>query len=119
MPNAEFATIMTAVYVPLLALMLWGLGGKQVRRWWRRRKLNIPAKEDNVRTISGPLWDISWIKVSEATEKYPENQNSTVLGHDLPEAIQVLKAKYGDEFDERNVRRASKQDYFNVIVGIP
>jgi hypothetical protein len=31
----------------------------------------------------------------------------------------VLKAKYGDEFDERNVRRASKQDYFNVIVGIP
>jgi hypothetical protein len=62
MPNAEFAAIMTAVYVPLVALMLWGLGGKQLRRWWRRRKLNIPDKGENVRTISGPLWDISWIK---------------------------------------------------------
>jgi hypothetical protein len=119
MPNAEFAAIMTAVYVPLLVLMLWALGGKRLRRWWRRRKLNITDKGENLRTISGPLWDISWIKVSEATEKYPEAQDSTVLGHDLPEAIQVLKAKYGDEFDEKNVRRATKQSYTNVIVGIP
>lgn len=73
----------------------------------------------NVRTNSGPLWDISWIKVSEATEKHPSNQASTVLGHDLPEAIKVLKAICGDWFDEKNVRRASKQGHSNVIVGIP
>jgi hypothetical protein len=119
MPNAEFVVIMTAVYVPIFALMLWPVGGKQLRRWWRRRKLNITEQGENVRTISGPLWDISWIKVSEIAEKYPGAQNSTVIGQDLPEAIQVLKARYGDEFDERNVRRATKQSYTDVIVGIP
>ena len=62
-----------------------------------------------MRTITGPLWDIAWIKVSEIAEKRPEDQRSTVLGNTLPEAMQVLKAKYGDEFDEKNVRSASKQ----------
>ena len=57
--------------------------------------------------------------VSEAMEKHPESHDSAVLGHDLPEAMQVLKAKYADEFNEKNVRRASKQIYTNVIVGIP
>jgi hypothetical protein len=117
--NSKLAAILTATYLPLFAFMGWMLWGKQIRRWWRRRNLNIPDEEKNVRTISGPLWDISWIKVSEASEKHPNTQDSTVLGHDLPEAMQVLRAKYGDEFDERNVRRASKQSYTNVIVGIP
>jgi hypothetical protein len=119
MSNSEFAAIMTAVYAPVVVFMVWVFSGKQLRRWWLRRKLNIPNEEEHVRTISGPLWDIIWVKVSEATEKHPQNQNSTVMGHDLPEAMQVLKAKYGDEFDEKNVRHASKQDFFNVIVGIP
>ncbi len=119
MPNSQFVAILTAAYLPLFALMGWMLCGKQLRRWWRRRSLNIPKEEENVRTITGPLWDISWVKVSEATEKRPEEVSSTVLGNDLPEAIQVLKAKFGDEFNERNVRRASKQSYTNVIVGIP
>ncbi len=70
---------------------VWAFAGKQLRRWWRRKKLHIP-EEENVRTISGPLWCINWIRVSESTEKHPENQNSTVLGNDLPEALQVLKA---------------------------
>lgn len=119
MPNSEFVAIMIGVYVPLVVFMVWTLVGKQLRRWWRRRRLNIPDQEENVRTISGPLWDISWIKVSEAKEKHPEDQRSTVLGHNLPEAMQVLKAKYGDEFDEKNVRSADKRSYTNVIVGIP
>ena len=40
------------------------------------------------------------------------------MGHNLPEAMQVLKAKYGDEFNEKNMRRASKQSYTKEIVGI-
>jgi hypothetical protein len=102
-----------------VASMVWITKGREIRRWWRRRKLNIPSEENDVKTISGPLWDISWVRVSEATEKHPDTQDSTVLGHDLPEAMQVLKTKFGDEFDEKNVRRASKQSYTNVIVGIP
>ena len=57
MPNSEFAAILTAVYVPVIALMVCIYGGKQLRRWWRKQKLNIPDEEENVRTISGPLWD--------------------------------------------------------------
>jgi hypothetical protein len=119
MTNSEYTAIIIVVYVPLIVFMGWVYGGKQLRCWWWRRKLNIPDEEGNVRTISGPLWDISWIKVSEAKEKHPEDQRSTVLGHNLPEALQVLKAKYGDEFDEKNVRSADKRSYTNVIVGIP
>jgi hypothetical protein len=119
MPNSEFAAIMTAVYLPLIVFMVWAFGGKQLRRWWRRRKLNIPDEEENVRTISGPLWEVGWIKVSEVGERYPEEQRSTVLGNDLPQVVGVLKAKFGDEFEEKNIRRASKQSYFDVIVGIP
>jgi hypothetical protein len=110
---------MTAVYVPVIVLMVWMFGGKQLRRWWRRRKLNIPEKEENVTTINGPLWEVGWIKVSEVGEKYPQEQRSTVLGNDLPQVVQVLKAKFGDEFEEKNIRRASIQSYFDVIVGIP
>jgi hypothetical protein len=44
--------------------------------------------------------------------------SSTVLGDDLPQVVQVLKAKFADEFEEKNVRRASKQSYTKVIVGI-
>jgi hypothetical protein len=84
MPNSEFAAIMSAVYVPLIVFMVWVFSGKQLRRWWRRRKLNIPAREENVRTINGPLWEVGWIKASEVGEKYPEEQRSTVLGDDLP-----------------------------------
>lgn len=70
-------------------------------------------------TINGPLWEVGWIKVSEVGEKYPQEQRSTVLGNDLPQVVQVLKAKFGDEFEEKNIRRASIQSYFDVIVGIP
>jgi hypothetical protein len=117
--NFKFAAILTAVYVPFVVFLAWMLGGKQLRRWGRRRKLNIPESEENVRTINGPLWEVVWIKVSEIGEKYPEEQRSTVLGNDLPQVVQVLKAKFGDEFEEKNIRRASKQSYFDVIVGIP
>ena len=72
-----------------------------------------------MKTISGPTWDVKWVKVSELTEKRPDEQRSTVLGNTLPEVMQVLKARYGDEFDERNVRGTEKRDYSNVIVGIP
>jgi hypothetical protein len=119
MTDARFALFALAIYLPLILLMLWLAFGKQIRRWWRKRKLNIPNEEENVRTISGPLWEVSWIKVSEAAEKHPERQDSTVLAHELAEAMLVLKAKYGDEFDEKNVHRANKQSYSNVIVGIP
>jgi hypothetical protein len=81
--------------------------------------MNIPEREDKVRTITGPLWEVGWVKVSENGEKHPEEQRSTVLGNDLPEVLQVLRAKFGDEFQEKNIRRASKQNYFDVIVGIP
>lgn len=110
---------MSAIYLPFFALMMWLSFGKQIRRWWRRRKLNIPDEENNVKTISGPTWDVSWVRVSEDKEKHPDEQRSTVLGHSLPEVMQVLKAKYGDEFDEQNVRSADKRSYSNVIVGIP
>jgi hypothetical protein len=119
MSNSAFTLLLSAVYVPLIVYMVWGTFGKQLRRWWRRRKLNIPDEEKNVRTIIGPLWEVGWVKVSETGEKYPEEQRSTVLGNDLPQVVQVLKAKFGDEFEEKNVRRASKQSYTNVIVGIP
>lgn len=33
MPNSEFAAIMTAVYVPLIVLMVWAFGDKQLHRW--------------------------------------------------------------------------------------
>jgi hypothetical protein len=42
-----------------------------------------------------------------------------VLGNTLGEVMRVLKAKYGDEFTEQNVRSADKRSYSNVIVGIP
>jgi hypothetical protein len=117
--NSKFAAILTAVYVPFVVCLAWMLGGKQLRRWWRRRKLNIPEREENVRTINGPLREVGWIKVSEVGEKYPEEQRSTVLGNDLPQVVRVLKAKFGDDFEEKNFRRASKQSYSDVIVGIP
>jgi hypothetical protein len=117
--NSAFSFLMSALYLPLFALMVWLYFGKQIRRWWRRRKLNIPNEEKDVKTISGPTWDVTWVKVSEAKEKHPDEQRSTVLGHGLREVIQVLKAKYGDEFDEQNVRSADKRSYSNVIVGIP
>jgi len=60
-PNSEFAAIMTAISAPLIALMVWAFAGKQLRRWWRRKKLHIPNEEENVRTISGPLWDINFV----------------------------------------------------------
>lgn len=110
---------MSTVFVPYIALMVWITFGKQIRRWWRRRKLNIPEKEKDVKTISGPTWDITWVKVSEAKETRPDEQRSTVLGHSLPEVMRVLKSKYGDEFDEQNVRSADKRSYSNVIAGIP
>jgi hypothetical protein len=113
--------IMCTVYASfaLFIVLMFG-GGKRLRRWWRQRKLNIPSEaEANVKTISGPTWDVKWVKVSELTEKRPDEQRSTVLGNTLPEVMQVLKARYGDEFDERNVRGTEKRDYSNVIVGIP
>jgi hypothetical protein len=116
--NSTFAFTMSAFYVPLIAFMVWLYFGKYIRRWWRRRKLTIPSEEENVRTITGPLWDIRWVKVSEAIEKRPDTQESTVLGNTLPEVSEVLKAKFGDEFDEKNIRSASKQSYTNVLVGI-
>ena len=119
MSNFGFSLMMSALYLPLLALMVWSAFGKQIRRWWRRRKLNIPNEENGVKTISGPTWDVTWVKVSEAKEKHPDEQRSTVLGHSLPEVIQVLKARYGDEFNEQNVRSADKRSYSTVIVGIP
>jgi len=42
-----------------------------------------------------------------------------VIGHSLVEVMQVLKAKYGDEFDEKNVRSADFRSYSVVIAGIP
>jgi hypothetical protein len=119
MPNFEFALVMITIFLPYLAFMVWITHGKQIRRWWRRRKLDIPNKERDVKTISGPTWDITWVKVSEANEKRPDEERSTVLGHSLREVMLVLKAKYGDEFDEQNVRSADKRSYTNVIVGIP
>ena len=62
--NSEFAAIMAAVYGPVIVSIVWFYSRKQLRRWWVRRKLNIPDEEENVRTIGGPLWDISWIRVS-------------------------------------------------------
>ena len=108
-----------AIYSVFIAAMVWLYRGKNIRRWWRRRKLNTPNEETNVKTISGPTWVVVWVKVSEAPEKRPDEQRSTVLGNTLPEVIAVLKAKFGDEFDERNVRSADKRDYIEVIVGIP
>jgi hypothetical protein len=61
MPNWEYALIMAGIYG---SVMLWVLQGKQLRRWWRRRNLNIPDEEGNVRTIIGPLREITWVKVS-------------------------------------------------------
>jgi hypothetical protein len=117
--NSTFTWTMLAIYIPFIAFMVWVPFGKHIRRWWRRRKLIIPNEENGVKTISGPTWDITWVKVSEAIEKRPEEQRSTVLGNTLAEVMLVLKARYGDEFSEQNVRSASKQSYSNVIVGIP
>ena len=69
MPNSEFALIMSAIYVPTIVLMVWVFGGKQLRHWWRRRKLHIPKREENLRTINGPLWEVGWIKVSDVGGK--------------------------------------------------
>ena len=44
-------------------------------------------------------------------EKHLAEQSSRVLGNDLPQVVQVLKARYGEEFAEKNIRRASKQSY--------
>lgn len=117
--DLKFAAILTTVYVSFVFFLAWMLGGKQLRRWWRRRKLNIPEREENVRTINRPLREVGWIKVSEVGEKYPEEQRSMVLGNDPPQVVRVLKAKCGDEFEEKNIQRASRQSYFDVIVGIP
>lgn len=95
------------------------MGGRYIRRWWRRRKLNIPDEENDVKTITGPTWDVKWVKVSELGKKYPDEQRSTVIGSTLPEVMQVLKAKYGDEFDEKNVRSTDFRSYMVVIAGIP
>lgn len=119
MSTSAFTLIMSAVYLPLFAFMLWIVRGKQIRRWWRRRKLNIPDEENEVKTVTGPTWDIKWVKVSEAKEKHPDEQRSTVMGHSLREVMQVLRAKYGDEFDEKNVRSADFRSYSIVIAGIP
>jgi hypothetical protein len=117
--NSTFSFVMIAAYLPLIAIMLWLPFGKHIRRWWRRRRLSIPNEENGVKTITGPTWEVTWVKVSEATEKRPEDQRSTVLGNTLAEVMQVLKTKFGDEFDEKNVRSADKRSYSNVIVGIP
>jgi len=61
--TSTFTLIMSAVYLPLFAFMLWIVRGKQIRRWWRRRKLNIPNEEKDVKTITGPTWDVKWVKV--------------------------------------------------------
>ena len=117
----QFTIIMCAVYgAAIVFMVLMFGGGKKLRRWWRRRKLHIPSEaEANVKTITGPTWEVKWIKTSEANEKRPDEQRSTVLGNSLSEVIAVLKAKYGDEFAEQNVRGTEKRDYSNVIVGIP
>jgi hypothetical protein len=119
MTGSQFALDTFTIVLPAVAFLVWIYSGRELRRWWRRRNLNIPNEEENVRTITGPLWEVTWIKVSEITEKRPDDQRSTVLGNTLPEVMQVLKAKYGDEFDEKNVRSADKRSYSNVIVGIP
>jgi hypothetical protein len=113
--------IMGTIYACVIVFMVLMFGGgKALRRWWRRRKLHIPNEaEASVKTISGPTWDIRWVKTSEAKEKRPDEQRSTVLGCNLSEVFAVLKARYGDEFDEKNVRGTEKRDYSNVIVGIP
>jgi hypothetical protein len=117
--NSTFTWTMLAIYIPFIAFMVWVPFGKRIRRWWRRRKLSIPNEENGVKTISGPTWEVTWVKVSEAPEKRPDEVRTTVLGHSLPEVMQVLKARYGDEFDEQNVRSADKRSYTNVLVGIP
>lgn len=98
---------------------IWMIRGKEIRCWWRRRKLTIPKEENGVRTISGPTWNVKWIKVSEMKEKRPDEVSTTVLGRDLPEVIAVLKARYGDEFEEINIRSADKHSYSEVLVGLP
>lgn len=117
--TSEIVLFQLVFYVPLIALMVWIMGGKHIRRWWRRRRLNIPDEETDVKTISGPTWEITWVKVSERPERHPDDMRTTVLGNTLPEVFAVLRAKYGDEFDEKNVRSTSKQSYTNVLVGIP
>ena len=107
-----------SLYVIFFAVIIWSLRGKEIRRWFRRHKLSIP-KEKDVRTINGPTWDVTWVKVSEAPEKHPDVQRTTVLGNTLPEVIETLKAKFGDEFDEKNLRSTTKQTYSDVLVGIP
>ena len=122
MSDSKFALIMLAIYVPIFAVMAflgWLAFGKHIRCWWRRRKLKIPSEENGVKTISGPTWEITWVKTSEAKENRPDEVRSVVMGNTLPEVFAVLRARYGDEFDEQNVRSTSKQSYSNILVGLP
>jgi len=110
-----------AMFVLFIVAMILIIKHKEIRRWWRKRKLklNVPG-EDDVRTITGPTWRIEWTKVSQIGEKYPDRMSTTVLGNTLPEVFQVLKAKFGDEFEEANVRGTSfGSEYSTVLVGIP
>jgi len=116
--TTTITVFMGVFYAAVIAFLMWLLLGKRIRRWWRRRKLNIPG-EDDVRTISGPTWSVKWVKVSQIKEKRPDEENTTVLGETQRDVFEALKAKYGDEFDERNIISTEKRPYLTVLVGIP
>jgi len=124
MTSAQFWTLsgsMWAICGFFIAFAFWIVKGKDVHRWWRRRKLNIPSEaEANMKTISGPTWEVKWIRTSEAKESRPDEQRTTVLGHTLAEVLATLRARYGDEFNESNIRGTEKRSlYGDVLVGIP